>query len=79
MDDAAPTREAVGSASSRSTDDKAVGDGVREVTTEDRDRDMGEVRCSAAVKDDFVEGVCFAVQDGGRSRGRRVGGIEAYF
>lgn len=79
MDDAAPAREAVSSASSWGTNDKAVGDGVREVTTEDRDRDMGEMRCSAAVKDDFVEGVCLAVQDWRCSRGGRFGGIEAYF
>lgn len=40
---------------------------------------MGEMRCSAAVKDNFVEGVRFAVEGWRRNRGGGVGGVEANF
>lgn len=57
MDDAAATGQAIRGAPCRGADDKAIGNGVREVTSEDGDRDVGEMRCSATMKDDFVEGV----------------------
>lgn len=57
MNDAAAAGQAIRCASCWGADDQAVGDGVREVTSEDGNRDVGEMRCSATMKDDFVEGV----------------------
>lgn len=79
MDDAASAGEAISCASGWGANDKAISDGVRQVTSENGNRDMSEMRSRAAVENNFVERVCFAIEGRRRSRGGRVGGVEAYF